>query len=326
MSSTILRLLSLALAILLTDMVIAHFSPAIAESQCADKETLATFDKEPKHKAMAYSVKTGECWWWGGWESYKRAAREVLKYCNKKSGDCKIVDVTAELKRQRDQDTSDIKQAQTKLKELGLYSGKIDGKRGPGTIAAIKAFQRKRQIFESGELNTSTMYELSRANPSILAREALCRAALNSDKSSWDTRSNFATHVQEAQKRNLSVDDCRVAIGMSKLKMAMSEPNQSSGAEFQICMSALNVSKRDWDTKPQFSQNVQEAKRRGLSVDDCRVTIGLSRIAALEVSTVSQDGIENSSILSGLEKQALCGSALSANKNDWDARPLFLML
>lgn len=43
-----------------------------------------------------------------------------------------------------------IKKVQTKLKQWGYYTGKVDGINGPLTVAAIKKFQRKYGLTQDG--------------------------------------------------------------------------------------------------------------------------------------------------------------------------------
>jgi hypothetical protein len=50
--------------------------------------------------------------------------------------------------------------AQTRLKALGLYAGKINGKRDPATVAAIKRFQARQQLTVSGRLTPETLRAL----------------------------------------------------------------------------------------------------------------------------------------------------------------------
>ncbi len=50
----------------------------------------------------------------------------------------------------------DVKQVQTRLKKLGYLSGKVDGKYGPATAAAMKAFQTKNGLSVTGMGETAT--------------------------------------------------------------------------------------------------------------------------------------------------------------------------
>ncbi len=53
-----------------------------------------------------------------------------------------------------------VKQLQTRLKELGYYSGKIDGAYGSGTAAAVKAFQKKHGFSQTGKADALTQTAL----------------------------------------------------------------------------------------------------------------------------------------------------------------------
>lgn len=55
---------------------------------------------------------------------------------------------------------SDVSQAQTALKEKGLYSGPIDGRIGPKTRQAISQFQRQNGLKQTAQLDSRTMSEL----------------------------------------------------------------------------------------------------------------------------------------------------------------------
>jgi type VI secretion system secreted protein VgrG len=53
--------------------------------------------------------------------------------------------------------------AQSRLRQLGYYHGKVDGQSGPLTQHALTVFQRKHAISESGELDDATKVALIRA-------------------------------------------------------------------------------------------------------------------------------------------------------------------
>lgn len=55
---------------------------------------------------------------------------------------------------------ADVKRAQTILKATGLYYGEITGNVGSKTQAAIKAFQKKYDLTQSGSLDSATMAKL----------------------------------------------------------------------------------------------------------------------------------------------------------------------
>lgn len=56
---------------------------------------------------------------------------------------------------------SDIRQAQEQLKGEGLYHGKIDGRDGPKTRAAIRQFQKKNSLPVTARLDQNTLNELN---------------------------------------------------------------------------------------------------------------------------------------------------------------------
>lgn len=55
-----------------------------------------------------------------------------------------------------------IRQVQTALKKAGFYKGDIDGKQGPRTKEAIRAFQKARGIKVDGVVGKTTWQALSR--------------------------------------------------------------------------------------------------------------------------------------------------------------------
>ena len=59
-----------------------------------------------------------------------------------------------------DQSKEDVKSAQAKLKELGLYHGQITGNIGSKTKAAIKAFQKQYGLTTDGVLNAQTLAKI----------------------------------------------------------------------------------------------------------------------------------------------------------------------
>jgi peptidoglycan hydrolase-like protein with peptidoglycan-binding domain len=62
-----------------------------------------------------------------------------------------------------DIDSSDkSRQIQTALKKVGFYKGKIDGKTGPRTKEAIKAFQRASGLKADGAVGDKTWAELNK--------------------------------------------------------------------------------------------------------------------------------------------------------------------
>ncbi len=61
---------------------------------------------------------------------------------------------------------SSVKQVQTLLKQLGFYSGSIDGNFGSGTYKAVVAFQRKYGLTVDGIVGSATLKKLQNASSS----------------------------------------------------------------------------------------------------------------------------------------------------------------
>src|SRR6478735_8339935 len=73
---------------------------------------------------------------------------------------------------------------QVALQSRGLYAGAIDGVKGPGTITAIKRFQRRAGLTPSGIPGTATRKALGRYGKHVLGSRPLTRGA-----SGWDVAS-----------------------------------------------------------------------------------------------------------------------------------------
>ncbi len=56
-----------------------------------------------------------------------------------------------------------VKSIQEKLKQLGYYSGKIDGDYGSGTKKAVKAFQKAKGLKQTGNVNSTTLKKINDA-------------------------------------------------------------------------------------------------------------------------------------------------------------------
>jgi peptidoglycan hydrolase-like protein with peptidoglycan-binding domain len=64
-----------------------------------------------------------------------------------------------------------VKQAQTELKNQGLYKGKIDGVAGPKTTAALHAYQKEKGLQQTGALDQQTMNSLAGSSGSSGERQ-----------------------------------------------------------------------------------------------------------------------------------------------------------
>lgn len=57
-------------------------------------------------------------------------------------------------------DHSELMKAQQKLQSEGMYKGKVDGRSGPETEAALKTFQKKNDLQQTGKLDEQTEAKL----------------------------------------------------------------------------------------------------------------------------------------------------------------------
>ncbi len=426
------RLISLVLATLLAGIWTASSSitarAGLDECYDAYKELAA----KPKARAMAVTTAKNTCWWQWGSASKKQAEREVLAACQKEANDCRLLDAEQDIallkkqeKEEREKKEAMIREVQIKLKEMGLYTGNIDGRRGPETNAAIRNAQQQfnlsdvdddllaqilnGSVFERTEVKAVqeikdvTMAPKFRARHILLASESeantalerlnngekfeylakelsldgskdyggdlgyftanemvdefssavedmavgetskpvrtdfgwhvirledrttptsqgrltnnsivpqakiyisaltdtyICRGAYNVNRADWETLTEFAGHVSEARRRGLSAADCRVVIGLEPLR---GQPEQSKEkSDWVICMSALVANREAFATGDAYSSEVAEAKRRGLSVNDCRAALGLDNKKLI----ASTDAIRQR------PNEAICASAL----------------
>ena len=72
-----------------------------------------------------------------------------------------VINLNIEETNKNQQYSEEIESHQRILKELGLYTGSIDGLNGPGTQRAIKAFQNKAGLVADGVVGTKTDKALS---------------------------------------------------------------------------------------------------------------------------------------------------------------------
>ncbi|MDB2628210.1 peptidoglycan-binding protein [Candidatus Actinomarina sp.] len=93
--------------------------------------------------------------------------------------------------------SEEIESHQKILKELGLYSGTIDGLNGPGTQRAIKAFQNKAGLVADGVVGTKTNKAL------ILGESAY---VLNTDLNAENTSEVTQSPVSTGSSANSAID------------------------------------------------------------------------------------------------------------------------
>ena len=144
----------------------------------------------------------------------------------------------------------------------------------------------------------------STQNLSGTSPDELCKKALNQSRNAWDNDPVFTSYVQEAQRRGFSVDQCRGVLGFSALTPTLSDISQDV-----VCRKALNQLRTHWDNEITYASYVQEAKRRGLSIDQCQRILA-SPAQIMETQPRLQD-------------DDLCRRALSGDKTQWDTNPTY---
>ena len=104
----------------------------------------------------------------------------------------------------------------------------------------------------------------------------LCNEALNSRRDNFDMVVAKNKFVVEAERRTLSVDLCRAALGLPPIAGKDAASNngysarrlESIPAEF-ICKNAFSRDGNTWETAQTWADVVAEAKRRGVTRDFC---------------------------------------------------------
>ncbi|MBI1203223.1 MAG: protein kinase [Rhodopseudomonas sp.] len=101
--------------------------------------------------------------------------------------------------------------------------------------------------------------QLIKALPTV----ELCQKSLDGEQ--WSTAPLMSHHVEEAQRRGLTPGACKRAIAAADAAAAA-----RALLVKKLCQLALNSAANDWDGNVATEAYVVEAKRRGLSVADCR--------------------------------------------------------
>jgi len=95
----------------------------------------------------------------------KSTTKGDMKSGDMKSGDMKSGDMKAG-KMARSGGAEQVKAVQQALKDKGMDPGNVDGKMGPKTQSALREYQKKEGLKESGRLDTETMAKLGVAKTS----------------------------------------------------------------------------------------------------------------------------------------------------------------
>ena len=156
-----------------------------------------------------------------------------------------------------------------------------------------------------------------------LADDMICRAALTSDGLEWDLR-GFAQQIQEAWRRGLSIEKCQQLTGRIPQDSDSDQNNLVGIKDETICRDALNSRADDWDTGYSFRRKVDEAKRRGFTVNRCallaRILYNGNQIDSSNtyLQATTSDLLMNQ--LSGRPDKVLSPSDLVIQTHKWDGK------
>lgn len=123
----------------------------------------------------------------------------------------------------------------------------------------------------------------------------LCKAALNGNMSDWSSRIIDAEAIVEAKRRNFAVSDCRrlASNQASSAQNINSTQNVQGLIASELCKEALNGNMSDWSSRIIDADAITEAKKRNLSISECKQYANSS----------PQAEINNSSEVDNLKRQ-----------------------
>ena len=189
------------------------------------------------------------------------------------------------------------------LSAAELCEGALDGERwsaGAKQIGYVTEAARRHLTVEACKAETAS------ADPRVpeiraMPNRQLCERALSPARTDWDQGIAYRLHVQEAARRGLTLAACRDAIAPAAAadsRLAAATNLQNS----QLCGLAMNASKTAWESAAHYEVYVQEASRRGLTVEACHDAIMRPVVQAMSAPE-------------------LCEFALDTGGEAWDSRP-----
>ena len=118
----------------------------------------------------------------------------------------------------------------------------------------------------------------------------VCRMGLNSGYDGWSIGFEFQPYVAEARRRQKSIDDCRLVLGLRRLveeeaerKRIEEERRLRSLDQARLCNEAIDETDGEWDLSDSAREAVREAQARLLDKDACLIALGWS-IPGVEVN------------------------------------------
>ncbi len=130
----------------------------------------------------------------------------------------------------------EVLQLQTRLKELGLYAGPLDGDFGGGTDVAVKAFQRSKGLTVDGQVGTQTWGALFRgatiAEPAITQQplEYRCLALTGSFETGTGPPDCFAGLSGDFDGQGMSFGVLQWNLGQGSLQPLLAEVDTTQPA------------------------------------------------------------------------------------------------
>src|SRR5579883_2267049 len=124
----------------------------------------------PLGAGLAVTVMIAGCSWFGGGDERTTAQRQMAPVTTDPRAGT-IIPATANAGTPADRSgagaggptNQQVREAQQKLKDLGLYQGRVDGLYGRQTIAAVDKFQSDNNLPRTGALNDETQQRLQTA-------------------------------------------------------------------------------------------------------------------------------------------------------------------
>jgi hypothetical protein len=130
----------------------------------------------------------------------------------------------------------EVAQIQTRLKDLGLYSGPIDADFGGGTDAAVKAFQRSKALTVDGQVGSQTWAALfagaAIAAPAIVQQPLAyrCLALTGSFETGVGPPDCFAGLSGDFDGQAMSFGVCQWNLGQNTLQPLLAEIDRTHAA------------------------------------------------------------------------------------------------
>jgi len=288
------RVLQALLLFLFLSLLTSFATPARAElGNCSNNYD--EFLKLKNFKAMALGSNKYQCYWSHQSGSQEQANKEVLKHCRKTSKTCDLIDVYGEIRKT-------TTEAQEALKELGIYTGTVDGKAGPSTRASVSEFEKLRGIKPDGKIGNELLSRLRAVIKTVKGPiKALCQqaTAVTDGLSRWDARAQYAIYVKAAKQKGLTEAACDRELGR-KRTIAKANNSETPRSDNSIChLATVNANGLSrWDSSARYAKFVTEAKSRNLSESDCDRLLNRKATGAIAPDP-----------LASMTERALCGIA-----------------